>query len=111
MTAIQQIKSYISYTPRPFLSAQLVVDLGICYETVKKYLQELLAEDYIKHIGTDKGKNVYSAKHPPCCNPDFATKPTNKPFKMTTKKYTIADIQEVYRRQIQKRREEFDDLL
>jgi DNA-binding transcriptional regulator YhcF (GntR family) len=102
MTAIQQIKSYISYTPRPFLSAQLVVDLGICYETVKKYLQELLAEDYIKHIGTDKGKNVYIYNK---------RKPTNKPFKMNTKKYTIADIQEVYRRQIQKRREEFDDLL
>jgi predicted transcriptional regulator len=53
------LRDYISYSPRPFSSQHIVAELGICYETVKKYLQELIADGDIKLIGKDKGINVY----------------------------------------------------
>jgi predicted transcriptional regulator len=102
MTGIEAIKNYISYSNKPFTSTQIVAELGICYETVKKYLQELIKSEYIKQIGKDKGMNVYIFnKH----------KNTNKTYKVIQKHYTLESVQEAYRKQIQKRRELFDDLL
>jgi predicted ArsR family transcriptional regulator len=102
MTSNEAIKNYISYTNKPFTSLQIVAELGICYETVKKYLQELIKTEYIKQIGKDKGKNVYVYNK---------FKNNNSIYKAKQKHYTLESIQETYRRQIQKRRELFDDLL
>src|SRR5215469_27205 len=96
-----RVREYIFYTPRPFTSGQVVAELGICYETVKKYLQELLSEGFVKLIGTDKGRNVYVHDK---------RKPSTG-YKVNQKHYTLESIQEAYRRQLKKRREEFDDLL
>ena len=102
MTGLKAIKEFITYTNKPFTSTQIVAELGICYETVKKYLQELIKSEFIKQIGKDKGKNVYIYnKH----------KNTNKAYKVNQKHYTLESVQEAYRRQIQKKRELFDDLL
>ena len=96
------VREDISYTPRPFTSCQIVAETGICYETVKKYLQDLVAEDYIKKIGNDKGKNVYIYNR---------RKEMNQQYKVNQKHYTLESVQEAYRRQLKKMREEFDDLL
>ena len=102
MTEMKAMRDYILYANRPFTSSQIVSETGICYETVKKYLQELVTEGLVKQIGKDKGKNVYVYnKH--INNP--------KEYKVNQKHYTLESVQETYRRQIQKRREEFDDLL
>jgi phosphoribosylamine-glycine ligase len=69
---------------------------------VKKYLQELIKTEYIKQIGKDKGKNVYVYNK---------NRNANTVYKVNQKHYTLESIQETYRRQIQKRRELFDDLL
>ncbi|MCL1826740.1 MAG: hypothetical protein FWG20_01750 [Candidatus Cloacimonetes bacterium] len=102
MTGSEAIKNYITYSSRPFTSPQIVAELGICYETVKKNLQELTKSEYIKQIGKDKGKNVYIYNK---------YKTTSKTYKVSQKHYTLESVQEAYRRQIQKRRELFDDLL
>jgi predicted transcriptional regulator len=102
MTGIEAIKNYISYSNKPFTSTQIVTELGICYETVKKYLQELIKSEYIKQIGKDKGKNVYVFNK---------NRNVNTVYKVNQKHYTLESIQEIYRRQIQKKRELFDDLL
>jgi predicted transcriptional regulator len=96
------MKDYIAYSSSPFTSLQIVAELGLCYETVKKYLQALIRESYIKQIGKDKGMNVYIYnKH--------KDSPAYKESKQ--KHYTLEAIQETYRRQIAKKREFFDDLL
>ena len=102
MSNAYQIKEYIRYTSHPFTSQQIVGELGICYETVKKYLQELITEDYIKKIGKDKGKNVYVMNK---------NRERNTNYRVNQKQYTLNDVHEAYRRQIQKLRERFDDLL
>ena len=95
MTGTKAIKNFITYTNKPFTSTQIVAELGICNETVKKYLQELVKSEYIKQIGKDKGKNVYIYnKH----------KNTNSIYKVSQKHYTLESVQEAYRRQIKKRR-------
>ena len=96
------VREYISYTHRPFTSSHIVAETGICYETVKKYMQELLSEGYIKKIGKDKGKNVYVYNR---------RKETNQQYKVNQKHHTLESVQEAYRRQLKKMREEFDDLL
>jgi predicted transcriptional regulator len=102
MTGIQAMRDYISCTSRPFTSLQVVAELGLCYETVKKYLQDFISEGYVKKIGVDKGKNVYiHNKH----------NGEQKQYQVKNKHYTLEAIQETYRRQIAKRRELFDDLL
>jgi len=101
MTANKRIKEHIDYTTRPFTSLEVMNELGICYETVKKYLQTLIADGYIKMIGKDKGKNVYVRSR----------EQNSKSYKVNQKHYTLKDVQEAYRRQIQKRRDELDDLL
>ena len=102
MSSYQEIKDYIYYNSKPFTSSKIVVELGICYETVKKYIQALISEGYIKKIGVDKGKNVY------IYNRNHGN-PTQ--YKVDQKHYTFEDIKETYRRQLKKRREEFLDLL
>ena len=102
MSCAEQIKEYIKYTIYPFTSSQIVDELGICYETVKKYLQELIAEGYIKKIGNDKGKNVFVL---------VKYKDVNTKYLAKNKHYTLESIQEAYRRQVKERRERFDDLL
>jgi homoserine trans-succinylase len=76
-----------------------VRETGVCYETTKKYLQDLMASGYIKQIGNDKGKNVY-----------IFNKNRDKPtvYMVKHKHYTLESIQERYRRQIQRQREELD---
>jgi len=102
MTGVKAIKDYILYSHRPFTSSQIVSETSICYQTVKKYMQELIAEGFVRQIGKDKGRNVYIYnKH--------ISSP--KEYKVNQKHYTLESVQEAYRRQIQKRREEFDDLL
>ena len=55
-----RIREFISNSRYPFTSRQIMEELGICYETVKKYLQELTAKKAIRKIRTDKnGNNVY----------------------------------------------------
>ena len=102
MSGLQVIREYIYYNQRPFTSAQIVDATGICYETVKKYLQALIAECYVKNIGTDKGKNVYIYNK---------LQGKTKEYKVDQKHYTIESVRETYLRQIKKRREWFDDLL
>ena len=102
MTGIETIKKFITFINKPFTSTQIVAEFGICYETVKKCLQELIKLEYIKLIGKDKGKNVYIYNK---------YKTTSKTYKVSQKHYTLESVQEAYRRQIQKRRELFDDLL
>jgi len=99
---VNTIKDYIYFSQRPFISAQIVEETGIGYETVKKCLQGLQDEGYIKQIGTDKGKKVYIYNR---------HQNTAQGYKVKQKHYTLASIQEAYRRQIQKHREEIDDLL
>ena len=102
MTGMKAIRDYILYANRPFTFSQIVSETGICYETVKKYMQELVTEGLVKQIGKDKGKNVYVYnKH--------ISSP--KEYKVNQKHYTLESVKEAYRRQILKRREEFDDLL
>jgi len=102
MSGLKIMKEHIYYNQRPFTSAQIVDATGICYETVKKHLQILIAEAYVKKIGTDKGKNVYIYNK---------NKDAPKQYRVAQKHYTIESVQEAYRRQIKKRREWFDDLL
>jgi len=102
MSANKQIRDFIDYTTRPFTSPQIVSELGICYETVRKSLQELIAEDYIKKIGKDKGKNVYVMNK---------NRERNTNYRVNQKHYTLNDVQEAYLRQIKELRERFDDLL
>jgi hypothetical protein len=102
MTGMQAMRDYIVYTSRPFTSLQIVAELGLCYETVKKYLQDFISEDYVKKIGVDKGKNVY-------VHNKYKNEQAYKVSKQ--KHYTLDAIQETYRRQIAKKREFFDDLL
>ena len=90
MSHLSEIKEYIYYTCRPFTSKEIVEELGIKYETVKKYLHELIIENYIKQIGKDKGKNVYIA---------VKAKSMGKSYKAKYKHLTIADIREKHRRQ------------
>ena len=102
MTGMKAIRDYILYANRPFTSTQIVAELGICYETVRKNLQKLVAECFVKQIGKDKGRNVYIHNK---------TKGKSAPYKVNQKHYTLESVQEAYRRQIQKRREEFDSFL
>jgi len=102
MTGMKAMRDYILYANRPITSSQIVVELGISYQTVKKYMQELVTEGFVRQIGKDKGKNVYIHNK---------TKGKSAPYKVNQKHYTLESVQEAYRRQIQKRREEFDDLL
>jgi antitoxin component of MazEF toxin-antitoxin module len=105
MSALEAMKNYIYYTHRPFTSNQIVKELGICYETVKKYLQDFIKVNYIRQIGTDKGKNVYIA---------VKCRSMGKSYKAKKKHLTLADIQEKYRREQEKQRvdwrETFDGL-
>jgi len=102
MTGIKSMRDWVFYYPKPFTSLQIVAELGLCYETVKKYLQDFISEGYVKKIGVDKGKNVYiHNKH----------NGEPKQYQVKNKHYTLDSIQEAYRRQIAKRRELFDDLL
>jgi predicted transcriptional regulator len=98
MTGTEAIKNYITYASHPFTSLQIVAELGICYETVKKYLQELIKSEYIKQIGKDKGINVYV----------FNKSKQINIFKSKGKKYTIESIEEAYRRKLRQIREEMD---
>ena len=102
MTGMKAMKDYILYANRPFTSSQIVAELGICYHIVKKHLQEFIAEGFVRQIGKDKGRNVYIYNK-------YISSP--KEYKVNQKHYTLESVQEAYRRQIQKRREEFDDLL
>jgi hypothetical protein len=102
MTGMQAMRDYIAYTSGPFTSIQIVAELGLCYETVKKYLQAIITENYIKQIGKDKGLNVYIYNK-------YKDAPSYKESRQ--KHYTLDAIQETYRRQIAKKREFFDDLL
>jgi predicted transcriptional regulator len=95
---ILMIKDFIYYSNKPFTSLQIVAEIGICNETVKKYLQKLIKSEYIKQIGKDKGKNVYV----------FNKAKQTSTFKVKSKKYTIAGIEEEYRKKIKKMREEMD---
>jgi len=100
-TGIKAMRDWVFYYPKPFTSLQIVAELGLCYETVKKYLQDFIAEGYVKQIGVDKGKNVYiHNKH----------KDAPKQYLAKRKHYTLDSIHEAYRRQIAKRRELFDSL-
>jgi len=102
MTGMKAMRDYILYTNRPFTSTQIASETGICCQTVKKYMQEFVTEGFVRKIGKDKGRNVYVYnKH--------LSSP--KEYKVNQKHYTLESVQEAYRRQIQKRREEFDDLL
>jgi len=102
-TGTQAMKDYIIYSYRPFTSNQIVAELGLCYETVKKYLQDFLAEGFIKLIGKDKGKNVFIFNK-------YRDNP--KTYTVTRQKhYTLESVQETYRRQLKNRREEFSDYL
>jgi len=96
------MRDYIAYNHRPFTSQQIVSELGICYETVKKYLQVFMSESYIKQIGIDKSRKVY-----------IYNKHKDAPvYKVHLQKhYTLEAIQETYRRQIAKKREWFEDSL
>ena len=98
MTGIEAIKNYISYTNKPFTSTQIVAELGICYENVKKYLQELIKSEYIKQIGRDKGKKVYV----------FNRFKQTIIFKARNKRYTLYAIQEAYYKDIKERRKMLD---
>ena len=100
MSHINEIKEYIYYTCRPFTSKEIVEELGIKYETVKKYLQELIKENYIRQIGKDKGKNVYIA---------VRAKSMGKSYKAKDKHLTIEDIKEKYRRKQQIKRLEWKE--
>jgi len=100
MSSLKEMKEYIYYSSRPFTSQHIVKELGICYETVKKYLQDFIKENYIRQIGTDKGVNVYVA---------VKTKSMGKTYKATKKHLTLEDIKERHRRQNQNRRDELRD--
>ena len=100
MSHLREIKEYIYYTCRPFTAKEIVEELGINYETVKKYLQELLKENYIRQIGKDKGKNVYIA---------VKAKSMGKSYKAKYKHLTFEDIKEKYRRHLQKQRDEWEE--
>ena len=102
MTGMKAMRDYILYANRPITSSQIVVELGISYQTVKKYMQELVTEGFVRQIGKDKGKNVYIHNK---------TKGKSAPYKVNQKHYTLESVQEAYRRQIQNRREEFDSFL
>jgi len=102
MTEMKAMRDYILYANRPFTSSQIVTEIGICYETVRKNLQKLVAEGFIRQIGKDKGRNAYIYNK-------YISSP--KKYKVNQKHYTLESVQEAYRRQIRKRREEFDDLL
>jgi DNA-binding transcriptional regulator YhcF (GntR family) len=96
------ISEFIRCTAYPFTSKHIVGELGICYATVKKYLQELTSEGTVKMIGKDKGKNVY------VFNKYKDSKSTNM---SKHKHYTLESIQDIYRKQLNRRRELFDDFL
>ena len=100
MSSLQEMRDYIYYSSRPFTSQQIVKDTGICYQTVKKYLQDFISQNYIRHIGIDKGKNVYIVTK---------TKSMGKSYQATKKHLTIDDIKEKHRRQLQKKQEEWKD--
>ena len=100
MSHLSEIKEYIYYTCRPFTSKEIVEELGINYDTVKKYIQELIKQSYIRQIGKDKGKNVYIA---------VKAKSMGKSYKAKYKHLTIADIKEKYRRYLQKHRAEWKE--
>ena len=102
MTGMKVMRDYVLYANRPFTASQIVSETGICYETVKKYLQELIVEGFVRQIGKDKGRNVYIHSK---------SKGKSSPYKVNQKHYTLESVQEAYRRQIQKRREEFDSFL
>ena len=102
MTGYQTMRDYISYTQRPFTSHQIVKELGICYETVKKYLQGFQADGYVKMIGIDKGKKVY------VYNRNYGK---TEEYKPTQRHDTLSSIKKAYIRQLKKWREDFDDLL
>jgi predicted HTH transcriptional regulator len=93
------VRDFIYYNQRAFTSSQIVRETGICYETIKKYLQELLAENYIRQIGIDKGKKVY-----------IYNRNMGKPsvYKVAQKHNCYESIKERYRRQVQKQRDELD---
>ena len=100
MTGSEAIKNYITYSSRPFTSLQIVAELGICYETVKKYLQELIKTEYIKQIGKDKGIKVYV----------FNKRTAFGNYNYKGKKYTIASIEEEYRKKLRQLREDMEIL-
>jgi len=102
MSLIKTIKDYIYYNQRPFISTQIVDELGICYETVKKCLQTLQAEGYVRQIGTDKGKKVYVYNK---------NQTASHGFKVKQKHNTLESIQDAYQRQLRANREWFNDLL
>jgi predicted transcriptional regulator len=92
---ISLIKDYIYYSNKPFTSTQIVAELGICYETVKKYLQELIKSEYIKQIGKDKCKNIYV----------YNKIKQSKSYTVKGKRHTFESIQEHYQEEIKKKRE------
>ena len=100
MSHLKEIKEYFYYTCRPFTPKEIVEELGIKYETIKKYLQELITENYIRQIGKDKGKNVYIV---------VKAKSMGKSYKANNKHLTIEDIKEKQRRLLQKQRDEWKD--
>ena len=103
MTGMKAMRNYVLYANKPFTSLQIVNELGLCYETVKKYLQDFIAEGLIRQIGKDKGINVY-------VHPKYKDNASN--YKATRQKhYTYESVQETYRRQLLKRKTEFDEFL
>ena len=100
MDCIDKIREYIYYSNRPFTSNQIMNELCISYEIVKKYLQKLIKENYIRQIGKDKGRNVYIATR---------AKSMGKSYKATNKHLTIEDIKEKQRRFLKKQRDEWKD--
>jgi CTP-dependent riboflavin kinase len=102
INGLQKIKEFVYYNQMPFTSRQIVEELGISYKTTNKHIQELVKDSYIKHIGVDKGKNVYIYnKH----------KGYSTEYRVNQKHYTLESVEETYRRQIKKLREEWIDLL
>jgi hypothetical protein len=99
MSCLPELKEFIYYHRKPFTSSQLVAELGLCYETTRKQLKALLADKYIKQIGIDKGKKVYIFNK---------NQNSGSIYKVNQKHYTIESIQEAYRRQIQRQREDLD---
>ena len=60
MNGFQAVKDFIRVTSEPFMSAQVVKVTGLGYPTVKKYLQDLVANGTIMAIGSDIiNRNIY----------------------------------------------------
>jgi len=100
MSYLNEIKEYIYYTCRPFTSREIIEELGLKYEIVKKHLQDLIKENYIRQIGKDKGKNVYIV---------VKAKSMGLSNKANDKHLTIADIKEKHQRHLQKQRAEWKE--